>query len=198
MSYLHDLFLSYSRKEPVLRWVRYFFRPVLEEWLRESMGEEPHIFRDEESLATGTTWPLALQQGLHRSRVIVAVLSPSYTRSPWCCAEWSSFRHRERQLGLRTQAIPGGLIYPVCFHNCASLPTDFRDIQHKDLSPWNLAYPAFRDSTPYGDFLSVMQGIANELAALIQSVPAWQDDFPILLPETAEGIRKVAMEVPRL
>jgi hypothetical protein len=105
---------------------------------------------------------------------------------------------REQQLGLRTQDIPRGLIYPVCFHNCVCLPPDFKDIQHKDLSPWNRASPAFRRTLGYDDFLSVMQGIANELAALLQAVPAWRQDFPIHLPATAGGIRRVAMEVPRL
>jgi len=198
MSYLHDIFLSYSRKEPVLRWVRDCFKRRLEEWLGETMEETPRIFRDEESLETGTTWPLALREGLHRSRVVVAVLSPSYFRSPWCCAEWTSIRQREKQLGLRTHAATRGLIYPVCFSDGDCFPPDVQDIQHKDLRAWNRASPAFERTEAYHDFLSVMQGVAIELAALLKTVPAWQEDFPMLLPETAEGITRVAMEVPRL
>jgi len=162
------------------------------------MTEEPLIFRDEESLETGASWPLALQQGLHRSKVFVAVLSPSYFRSPWCRAEWSSFRHREHQLGLRTQGKTRGLIYPVCFSDGDCFPPDAKDIQHKDLRSWNRASPAFQRTEDYHDFLSVMQGVAAELASLLRTVPAWQEDFPILLPETAEGITRVAMEIPRL
>ena len=197
MSYLHDIFLSYSRKEPVLRWVR-FFKPLLEEWLAQAMPAEPKIFRDEESLETGTTWPLGLQQALHRSKVVVAILSPSYFRSPWCCAEWASIRQREAQLGLRTQAATRGLIYPVCFFDGDCFPPDAKDIQHKDLSTWSRASSAFRRREAYDDFESVVQGVALELAALLATIPAWREDFPILLPETAEGITRVAMEVPRL
>ncbi len=198
MSYTFDVFLSYSRKDPVLPWVRYFFKPLLEAWLRESMPEEPLIFRDEDSLETGTSWPLALQQGLHRSKVFVAVLSPSYFRSPWCRAEWKSFRQRENQLGLRTQGSVRGLIYPICFFDGDSFPPDAKDIQHRDLRSWNRASPAFQRTAAYDEFISVMQNIAEELAALLRTVPDWREDFPILLPDTAEGITRVAMEVPRL
>ena len=198
MSYLHDIFLSYSREDPVLEWVRYYFKRELERWLKETMAEEPQIFRDEESLKTGTSWPLALQEGLRRSKVVVAVLSPSYFRSPWCCAEWSSIRHREQQLGLRTQGNTRGLIYPVCFSNGDCFPPDVKDIQYRDLRRWNRASPAFRRTVSYDRFLSEMQVIAEELAGLLLTVPAWREDFPILLPETAEGITRVVMGVPRL
>ncbi|HBL30847.1 MAG TPA: hypothetical protein DD490_28765 [Acidobacteria bacterium] len=197
MTYAHDIFFSYSRKDPVLDWVRLFKR-TLEDWLRETMTEEPRIFRDEDSLKTGTTWPLALQQGLHRSKVVVAVLSPSYFRSPWCRAEWSSMRQREQQLGLRTQGRTRGLIYPICFHDGDCFPPDAKDIQHKDLSRWNRASPSFRRTVGYDKFLSEVQIIAEELAGLLQTVPAWQEDFPILLPETTEGIERFVMGVPRL
>lgn len=198
MSYSYDIFLSYSRKDPVLDWVRSYFKRELEGWLRETMAGEPRIFRDEDSLETGVTWPLALQQGLHRSKVVVAVLSPSYFRSSWCRVEWSTIRQREQQLGLRTQGHTRGLIYPVCFSDGDCFPADCKNIQYRDLSRWNRASPAFRKTLAYDRFISEMQVIAGELAILLESVPAWQEDFPILLPETAEGIERVAMGVPRL
>lgn len=195
MTYTYDVFLSYSRRNPVLPWVRDYFKPLLEEWLPQSMPSQPEIFRDEESIETGESWPYKLQQGLLKSKIVVAVLSPSYFRSPWCMAEWASIRQREIGLGLRTPAVPGGLLYPVCFHDGEHFSQDARDIQHKDLRKWNRASPAFPQTADYHDFIGEMQIIALEIAALIASAPAWRSDFPILTPP---GDSVPPTDLPRL
>ena len=199
MSYEYDVFLSYSRRTPVLEWVRDYFKPALEQWLAQSLPLEPVVFRDEEALETGTTWPLALQEGLERSRILVAVLSPSYFRSDWCIAEWTSMRQREAQLGFRAPGNPQGLIYPVTFHDGDHFSEDAKAIKPRDLRRWNRASPAFPQTTDYYDFLGEMQAVADEVAQLISTAPAWQNGFPLLVtPPGTPQPEAVSMTVPRL
>jgi hypothetical protein len=62
MTYQYDIFLSYSRRDPVLSWVRDHFKPLLEQWLAQSMPADPSIFRDEDSIETGASWPWFQQE----------------------------------------------------------------------------------------------------------------------------------------
>lgn len=195
MTYQYDVFISYRRKEPVLSWVREHFAPQLERWLSESLPQEPAVFRDEASIETGDTWPVTLQESLRRARLLVAVLSPSYFRSPWCLAEFESMRQRESELGLRTPQQPGGLIYAVCFHDGEHFPEAARAIQWKDLRPWNQSAPAFPYTTAYVDFVSQMQTVAAEVAGLLGRVPQWRADWPIVTPA---AVPAVAVPLPRL
>lgn len=195
MSYEYDIFISYRRKEPVLSWVREHFAPQLEQWLSESLPHEPKLFRDEDTIETGSTWPLALQDGLRRTRLLVAVFSPSYFRSPWCLAEFESMLLREQQLGLRTPERPDGLIYSVCFHDGEHFPENARAIQSRDLRPWNQAAPAFPLTAAYVDFIGQMQKVAEELGTLLPRAPEWQAHWPIVTPP---GTPSVNAPLPRL
>lgn len=195
MTYEYDIFISYRRKEPVLSWVREHFAPLLEQWLSESVPHEPRVFRDETTLETGTTWPLALQKALHRSRLLVAVFSPSYFRSPWCLAELESMRLREEHSGLRAPAQPQGLIYAVHFHDGEHFPESVHAIQHKDLRSWNQPAPAFTQTPAYVDFGKEMQTVAGEIGALLPRVPEWRADWPSVVPPTAPDINA---PLPRL
>jgi hypothetical protein len=197
MTYQYDIFLSYSRRDPVLSWVRDHFKPLLEQWLAQSMPADPSIFRDEDSIETGASWPLVLRDALLTSKLVVAVLSPSYFRSPWCLAEWESIAAREQKLGYRTLANPHSrLVYPVCFHDGEHFPEEVQRIQHRDLRPWNRASPAFQQTTDYHQFIGEMQTVANEVAQLISAAPVWQADFPVVLPPGLD--EPVTQEVPRL
>src|SRR5262249_8127901 len=95
--YLYDVFVSYRHKEPVLDWLRHHFYPKLQRWLPNVMPRDPEIFVDWQ-IEVGSAWPLTLREGLLRSRCMVAICTPEYFRSPWCLAEWRSFRARERAL----------------------------------------------------------------------------------------------------
>jgi len=195
MSYEYDIFISYRRKEPVLSWVRDHFAPQLEQWLSESLPHEPKLFRDEDTIETGSTWPLALQEGLRRTRLLVAVFSPSYFRSAWCLAEFESMLLRERQVGLRTTERPDGLIYAVCFNDGEHFPGKAQAIRHKDLRPWNQTAPAFPLTAAYVEFISQMQKVAEEIGALLPRAPEWQADWPIVTPPNAPTVNA---PLPRL
>lgn len=195
MTYEFDVFISYRRKEPVLSWVRELFAPLVEQWLHESLPHEARVFRDEESIETGAAWPLALEQGLLRSRLLVPVFSPSYFRSQWCLAEFESMRARERVVGLRTPAQPNGLICPVVFHDGEHFPEAARALQSKDLRQWNQSGNALRGTERYVGFVHEIQGLAGELATLLARAPDWRPDWPIERPPSAPAVHA---PLPRL
>jgi hypothetical protein len=193
--YAFDVFLSYPRHEPVRSWVHLHFFPRLREWLTECLGEPPSIFFDQDEMTAGVSWPLRLQQALLRSKILVPVLSAAYFQRPWCLAEWSSMREREKTLGLRTSEKPHGLILPVVFFDGDSFPEDARSIQHCDLRDWNVNTPGFLHTEAYVHFVKRVQEFARQVHAIFAQVPRWQEGWPIVQPSAR---RLPPMRLPRL
>lgn len=185
MTYEHDVFISYRRRDPVLTWVREHFAPLIERWLPEALPQEPAIFRDEDSIDTGDAWPEKLRRGVLRTRLLVAVFSPGYFRSPWCLAEFESMLEREKRHGLRSAERPDGLVYAVRFSDGEHFPEAAQALQMKDLRRFNLTAPGFRLTEPYVEFEREMQIVASEIAAMMPRAPDWRSDWPVVTPPAA-------------
>ncbi|HYI95121.1 MAG TPA: hypothetical protein VEX68_16370, partial [Bryobacteraceae bacterium] len=105
-------------------------------------------------------------------------------------AEWCSFREREVQLGLFSDAEPSGLVYPVryadgdYFHAHAQLA-----LCRKDFSRLNYPDEAFRQSAKYLEFDDLVTNMADELVAKLPTIPPWSDAFPVVEPP-APGARE--------
>jgi len=192
--YEYDVFISYLHKPPVFGWVFHHFEPVLKEWLSEALGRETEIFTDFESIDTGEDWPLKLQEGLKRSRCMVAVWSPRYFASNWCMAEWESMLTREKDFGFKTTENPLGLVYAVKFFDGDLFPSIAKRTQQVDLEEWNNPYPNFKDTQRYDSFIQKMQEVAKEVAEFITKAPPYKEDFKIVIPEQyrePEGLTKL-------
>ncbi len=194
--YLYDVFISYRHKQPVLGWVTYNFKPLLEQWLPNFMpyDHETRIFIDSQ-IETGAEWPATLRRALIKSRCLLAIWSPEYFRSKWCEAELQSILLREQMLGLRTEEHPNGLIYAVLFAGAGCLPSKVQAIQYKDLSRWNYPYASFRKNPQFLFFDRKVQQMCRELAIMIQSAPPWQENWPVVTPEVSPSI---TFALPRL
>jgi hypothetical protein len=183
MAYEYDVFLSYSRKPPVGDWVRNHFFPLLEMWLPQQLPYQAKVFIDEEmGEEPGVQWPGRLRRALLGSKCLVAVWSPSYFRSGWCVAEWKTMEAREQQLGIGPGADPSRLVVPVRFNDGEHFPDDATTRQWKDLSRWNIPHPHYKDTIEYIEFDRQMQDLTRDIAVLVQSAPAWEDGWPVLLP----------------
>lgn len=69
---------------------------------------------DRESLVTADIWETKIRSALEVSRILIAVVSPSYIRSEWCQREWTMFSQRETELReQKLLADEQGLIFPV-------------------------------------------------------------------------------------
>ncbi|OBJ86613.1 TIR domain-containing protein [Mycobacterium asiaticum] len=182
--YDHDIFLSFPRAGTAFDWVCNHFHPILEKTLTDELGTEPEIYVYTEQ-ETGVAWPENLAASLRRSRYLVAVWAPTYFRSPWCLAEWESMRQRERQLGLRTEEQPRGLVYPVVYRDGVSFPEQAKQIftGKGDLSRWAYPSPIFEKTAEYVKFYKAMRVIAEELAGWLTVAPEWQPDWPVVRPD---------------
>lgn len=172
-AYAFDVFLSYRRRGPALEWVNNHFFPKLRGWLEqywpEDLGEgaRPRIAKDDE-METGSRLPASLREMHASSKVMLAVLSQEYFRSPWCLAEWEAMRLRERKIGLKTK----GLIYPVLFcGDPAELPRDAASRQCVDFSAMNTPDEIFRKHASYVEFDRAMQKVARDVVAMVRRAP---------------------------
>lgn len=59
---------------------------------------------------------------------------------------------------------------------------------YKDLSDYGFEASAFADSPKYLEFSSKVEEICDDLWKLIQTAPAWQDNWPLITPNALSGV----------
>ncbi|MGH3879946.1 MAG: TIR domain-containing protein [Actinophytocola sp.] len=180
--YQFDVFISYIRSGNPHAWMRNHFLSRLRNCLADHLADEPAVFIDEE-MDRGTSWPHQLEQALNRTKVMLAVFSPQYFRSPWCLAEWKTMVERERLLGLYSAEQPQGLIYPVLYSDSENFPDYVRDRAWRDLKRWNNPDPAFQLTPRFVGFHEQVEDIAIDLAKLLPRVPDWRPGWPAFRPD---------------
>lgn len=172
-SYLYDVFLSYKRSTLIEPWVRQFFLPHLRDWLNEEMGGIPtKIFFDQESIDWGERWKDKLREGLSSSKVLVAICSPSYFRSPWCSFEWKTFALREQVVGGRQLRIP------ITHNDGDHFPQDARDLQAMNFSDCVSVMPAFSNDPKAMVFERKIRELVPAIAKALKVVPDFQSSWP--------------------
>lgn len=108
-----SVFVSYAHSDNDESWISKF-SGNLSALLRKLTGAQPKIFLDNESLVTASIWERKIVKSLESSRLMIAVVSPSYVKSIWCRKEWQMFSQREALL--RAGGFIGdeqGLIFPI-------------------------------------------------------------------------------------
>lgn len=193
MGYENEIFLSYRRTDTVGLWVRNHFFPRLKSRLNEISAQPVTVYYDN-LIAEGADWNRDLKNKLKRSKLLLAVWSADYFRSPWCMTEWESFRSREAEVALPPQ-VPS-LVYPVryadgeAFHPAAQAAQCTRDF-----TSLNFPDAVFQQSQKWLDFDSLVQDVARDLVARLPYVPKWRASFPIV---QADPLDKVVMKRPRV
>jgi hypothetical protein len=182
MSYQYDIFVSYRRTPMTEPWVHNHLVPTLEARTNE-VSPRPIRISFDHQMESGTLWPEEIKRRLRNSALLLAVWSAEYFQSPWCMAEWSSFRERERKLHLFAPANPQGLVYPIRYNDGNYYHPEAKLTQCKrDFSSLNYPHEAFRKSEKYLEFDDLIQRMARDLVTCLESRPAWRADFPIVEP----------------
>ena len=195
MAYEYDIFLSYPRKGQVSTWVHNHFFPLLRECLDGQLVQEPRIFVDE-TQPTGVQWPDNIREALLHSRLLVAVWTPPYFRSPWCLAEWTSMLERESALTQAGHNPQRGLVYPVIYSDGDHFDPRAKDTQvQRNLSAFTYPYPCFKHSVAYLPFHDAMMDIAGEIETHLAEIPEWEAGWPVIEPENTDV---PYMTLPRL
>ncbi len=111
-----DVFCSYAHVDNDEGWVANFATAIGGTY-RRLTGEPLRLFLDREALTTADIWERRIRSALEASRVLLAVVSPSYVRSEWCRREWDYLSAKEDEL--RNQGLLAeeqGLIFPVLLY----------------------------------------------------------------------------------
>jgi hypothetical protein len=194
--YEYDVFVSYRRNGNVRDWVQNHLAPLLHRCLEDELPDKPRVFLDVEQ-ETGIAWPDNVVRALSRSKLLLAVWSPSYFTSPWCMAEWRTMSLREDVVGIGGPSGLPGLVFPIRFSDGNSFPPEARRVQQElSFKAWRFPYLHFRDSPLYLDFHQAVIRLAEILAERLQLCPPWQRDWPIARHE--EDIAVPALSLPRL
>lgn len=189
MPYEYEIFISYRRSSTAGRWVQNHLLPRLSDRINEISPQEVRISCDTK-LDSGVLWPEELKRRLRMSGLLLCVWTADYFRSPWCMAEWMSFKAREALLGMFTPANPQGLVYPIRYADGKFFHPDAKNTQCRlDFSA--LSYPdeVFRLSKKYIVFDDLVTEMANDLVNRLVTLPAWQDNFPIAEPHPMPEVK---------
>jgi hypothetical protein len=178
--YKYDFFISYSRHGTAQQWLLNHFYKKLCECLADQLSPPPKVYMDR-GMSKGVHWPSSLQHALHRSKIMIQVLSPGYFKSNWCMAELRSMQAREKLLGFASPEIPQGLIYPILYSDSQNFPLEQRQRSWWDLKAYAQPDPVYQQTVEFIEFHRKMIEVATDLAELVQQVPPWQADWPLVV-----------------
>lgn len=172
------------------------FYPKLRECLADQIAPAPRLFLDKE-MERGVSWPERLEKALHRSKIMISVLSPPYFTSPWCTAELCNMRAREEFLGLATADRPQGLIYPVLYSDSVNFPELAKPLRRSwwDFKAFAMPEKVFQKSRAWVPFHYKVTEFAQDLVELLQQVPEWQPDWPAV--QRPDPVLRPPVPIPR-
>jgi hypothetical protein len=176
--YEYDIFLSYKRHAEPRRWLVEHFQPLLEYYVELELGRKPLLFRDDQDIEAGTTWPAALGRALGNSRVLVSLWTRTYFHSEWCSHELSTMLAREQEEQLRTAESPAGLVIPIVLHDCEQLPAALDPLQRVILR--DCFNPRMRHDSALAEALAanIARQVAPPVARAIIAAPLWRQSWP--------------------
>jgi len=177
MAYRHDVFLSYTTEFPYGNWVHDLLLPFLGGYLHNELRRRIDIFVDRDGIRAGDDWPARLKEALVHSKSMVAVWSPSYFDSKSCVAELAVMMYRERKLGYRTTANPGGIVLPIVVHDGEYFPETARKMQWLDCNEFARIGRGFAETPKYIEFQDKLRVWARGAASAIEQAPPWQEQF---------------------
>jgi hypothetical protein len=177
--YKFDVFISYCRHGSVSKWLMNHFHQKFRECLADQMAPVPKVFLDK-GMPRGVHWPSQLEKALRHSKIMLALLTPPYFESPWCLAEWENMRAREEMLGLGGPDRPQSLVYPILYSDSDNFPDYARDLSRWDFKDLSTPEPVFQESRDWVLFHRKVTEVAQDLVVLLQQVPEWQSDWPVV------------------
>jgi tetratricopeptide (TPR) repeat protein len=137
-----DLFVSYARKDNAENRIAEFVEHIKTEYLAFA-GRPLEVFFDLREIHGMQDWRHRILQGLHKSRLLLACLSPVYFESEWC--EWEFNEYVKSEIG---RSYFGDGVAPIYFvdvpslgnedfkQRCGEWIAELRRRNHFDFRPW--------------------------------------------------------------
>ena len=120
------MFVSYAHADDHDAWVTELVKAIRAEHA-EFTPAPLRVFFDRDEIRSMDDWQLRIFDGLHSSRLMLAVLSENYFDSDYCREEWEIYVQHETARGMRGEAIAP--IYIVAVPN-------FEDADESTLDRW--------------------------------------------------------------
>lgn len=177
MEYQYDIFLSYNRKFPHGEWVNEIFFPLFKSYVDEATNKDVKIFKDIQDIQSGNDWKFKIRNALVRSKIMVAIFSPSYFRSEWCMKEFSAIYNRQKKLGFLTLENPTGLIIPIKIFDGEHFPEYASNLQMFNCIEFNRVGQGVKHTNLYIDFQGELQKWVYEVADALKNVPAFDTNW---------------------
>jgi MinD-like ATPase involved in chromosome partitioning or flagellar assembly len=172
--YEYDVFVSYQRHSVVDLWTSTLFLPELRKWLSAYIPREPSFFIDKHVVEVGEAWRERRGEALRRSRVLLAILTPSYFESDWCRTEWMTFAQREELVGVQP------LIFAVVLAGRGHYPREVERRAMVDMTRFATNSVQFKKTRGFLEFERAIQPMAEGLADMLAAVPPYSPRWPVV------------------
>ena len=119
-----DLFVSYAHADDHDGWVTELIKAIRAEHA-EFTPTPLRVFFDRDDIRSMDDWQRRIYDGLHASKLMLAVLSEDYFRSAYCHREWDVYRQHEARREMLGEAIaPIYIVTVPGFDGAADGPLD--------------------------------------------------------------------------
>ncbi len=100
----YDIFISYARVDNAEGWIKAYVDALVDEFCRITGGREFHYFWDTERIPDFSHWQMEIfNEGIAKSKLFLAFLSPNYLVSEVCRREWRAWIEREIGMHILTK-----------------------------------------------------------------------------------------------
>jgi hypothetical protein len=179
--YVFDVFISYRRDPAFETWMTTVVG-ILRSELGGYLGREAQLFFDVRSIKTGDFWNDDLKSALRTSRCLIPFISLDYFASPWCRAEFATFRSR-----------PGRVIAPIAVHTAGgrlSKRPELANLQYLDVQKYHHSSPVFwQNPTLAPEFEALLRSHAGDIFDVIERAPPFRSNFEFTVPQEESAPR---------
>ncbi|MBR1199538.1 toll/interleukin-1 receptor domain-containing protein [Bradyrhizobium sp. AUGA SZCCT0158] len=166
----YDLYVSYKRDSVLDDWLRPFLKH-LDNAISLRIGRPARIFFDYREIELGENFADQTFAALAKSKLLLAIVTPSYWASSWNLAEWETFERRER-----TGASSHSLILPL-LSSPTSLPARASNRVGYDISK----FLSNKTTEMNFDFVKFTDSLASEIVKALDAIPDF-DNADVVSP----------------
>jgi hypothetical protein len=178
MTYQHDVFLSYSRSNQWPQYVEKKFLPMFRHFLDEAIedaGPPARIYVDVEQIETGQAWPAHIAGALAASKVLLALWSANYSKSPWCRAELTHMLARRKAVASGDEPLPA-LVLVAVVGDGSNIEQKLPDIQVYKMQQYSNPWLASGTKTEMR-LANVIEKLAEHAASALKQAPAYDPQW---------------------
>ena len=187
----YDIFISYARVDNAESWIKAYVDALVAEFRRITGGRELRYFWDTERIPDFSHWQMEIfNEGIAKSKLFLAFLSPNYLVSEVCRREWRAWI--EREIGMHILTKGASPIYIV------EIPAMFGNPMPPEHKTARLVAELCKLPLPHDPFIREAEGVIREFRRrqLHDVQPFYQAGLNALLQNDLKSqLEKLAREI---